>query len=126
MPLWMCIENTGDSVTGAHLNEITASLRVDGFSDVEVRGALTRLMNEGLVYSTIDEYHFALAEASDISPGNTRYAYGSSLNDAIIRVLREQGGERRVPVSHLLCVRCHDFRPNSTIMIFLFTLFSPS
>jgi hypothetical protein len=102
------IENTGDSDTGAHLNEITASLRVDGFSDVEVRGALTRLMNEGLVYSTIDEYHFALAEASDISPGNTRYAYGSSLNDAIIRVLREQGGERCASFP-FVCVRCHDF-----------------
>ena len=101
MSLWMYVENTGDSDTGAHLNEITASLRVDGFSDVEVRGALTRLLNDGLVYSTVDEYHFALTVPSDISPGNTRYAYGSSLNDAIIRVLREQGGERCVQVSHL-------------------------
>lgn len=99
MSLWMYVENTGDSDTGAHLNEITASLRVDGFSDVEVRGALTRLLNDGLVYSTVDEYHFALTVPSDISPGNTRYAYGSSLNDAIIRVLREQGGER-------MCASC--------------------
>ena len=109
MSLWMYVENTGDSDTGAHLNEITASLRVDGFSDVEVRGALTRLLNDGLVYSTVDEYHFALTGPSDISPGNTRYAYGSSLNDAIIRVLREQGGERCMHVSHSVCVRCHVF-----------------
>lgn len=125
MSLWMYVENTGDSDTGAHLNEITASLRVDGFSDVEVRSALTRLMNDGLVYSTIDEYHFALAEASDISPGNTRYAYGSSLNDAIIRVLREQGGERFVQDSHFVCMQSMFSDPTQPILTFLF-IFSPS
>eukprot|EP00573_Skeletonema_grethae_P005118 CAMPEP_0201694494 /NCGR_PEP_ID=MMETSP0578-20130828/6743_1 /ASSEMBLY_ACC=CAM_ASM_000663 /TAXON_ID=267565 /ORGANISM="Skeletonema grethea, Strain CCMP 1804" /LENGTH=473 /DNA_ID=CAMNT_0048180181 /DNA_START=49 /DNA_END=1470 /DNA_ORIENTATION=- len=90
------IENTGDSDTGAHVNEIYASLRADGFSEVEVSSALTRLSNEGFVYTTIDDNHFNLADTS-ASPGprsiRSRYAYGSSLNDAIIRVLRDLGAQ---------------------------------
>ncbi len=90
------LENTGDSDTGAHVNEVLASLRADGFSDVEVSSALNRLCNEGIVYSTIDEHHFNLANTST-SAGQgrirSRYAYGSALNDAIIRVLRDLGGE---------------------------------
>ncbi len=77
-------------------------MRADGFSDVEVSSALNRLNNEGIVYSTIDGLHFNLVDTS-ASPGpgsvRSRYAYGSSLNDAIIRVLRDLGGE-------ILCVCC--------------------
>jgi len=90
------IENTGDSGTGAHENEIIASLRVDGFSEVEVCSALARLSNDGIVYTTIDENHYNLADPSTSpAPGSTRtrYAYGNSLNDAIIRVLRDLGAQ---------------------------------
>lgn len=94
------LENTGDSDAGAHVNEIMASLRADGFSEVEVSSALNRLSNDGIVYTTIDEHHFNLADAdtstSPVAPGGSirsRYAYGNSLNDAIIRVLRDLGGK---------------------------------
>lgn len=84
-------ENTGDSDTGAHVNEIIASLQVDGFSEVEVRRALRNLSNDGTVYTTIDENHYNLPDVS--TARTTRFAYGNGLNDAIVRILRNLGGE---------------------------------
>jgi len=90
----LLIENTGDSDTGTHVNEIIASLRTDGFPEHEVRIALVNLMNEGIVYTTVDEHHYNLAaDESSTARESTRYAYGSNLNDTIIRALRDLGGE---------------------------------
>jgi len=89
----LLIENTGDSDTGAHVNEIIASLRVDGFSEQEVRIALLNLSGDGIVYTTVDEHHYNLAADESTARESTRYAYGSGLNDMIIRTLRDLGGE---------------------------------
>ena len=95
----LLIENTGDSDTGTHVNEIIASLRTDGFPEHEVRIALVNLMNEGIVYTTVDEHHYNLAaDESSTARESTRYAYGSNLNDAIIRALRDLGGEIYVSI----------------------------
>jgi len=87
------IENTGDSDTGAHVNEIVASLRTDGFPEHEVRIALVNLRAEGIVYNTVDEHHYNLAADESTGRESTRYAYGSSLNDMIIRALRDLGAQ---------------------------------
>ena len=76
------------------MDEIITSLRGDGFSEEEVRNGLHVLQRDGFVYETIDGDHYNLAaNGISIAPSSPRFAYGSGLNDAVIRILRDMGGE---------------------------------
>jgi len=48
--------------TGANIMEIINSLQSNGYSEGDVRTAIENLSNEGMIYSTIDEAHFQVAE----------------------------------------------------------------
>ena len=48
--------------TGANIMEIINSLQSNGYSEGEIRNAIESLSNEGMIYSTIDEAHFQVAE----------------------------------------------------------------
>ena len=48
--------------TGANISDIINSLQSNGYSEGEVRTAIENLSNEGMIYSTIDEAHFQVAE----------------------------------------------------------------
>jgi hypothetical protein len=75
------------------VNEIILTLQGDGFSEDEVRLALVNLASVGTVCTTIDENHYTLGDESESTERTTRFAYGNSLNDAIVRNLRNLGGE---------------------------------
>ncbi|EJK75519.1 hypothetical protein THAOC_02754, partial [Thalassiosira oceanica] len=48
--------------SGAHVNEIVSQVSLKGFSEMDIRDAVTYLSNEGHIYSTIDEDHYQYAE----------------------------------------------------------------
>ena len=52
----------GESDHGVDIHDIIRDLASQGYSEQEVRGAMENLANEGHVYSTIDENHFAVSE----------------------------------------------------------------
>jgi len=56
------IRNSAENDSGIHVNQIVVAGTQKGFSEDEVRGAVSHLSNEGLIYSTIDESHFQYAE----------------------------------------------------------------
>ena len=47
---------------GANISDIINSLQSNGYSEGEVRTAIENLSNDGVIYSTIDEAHFMVAE----------------------------------------------------------------
>lgn len=48
--------------TGVNIHTIVQDLASQGYSEGEVRNAVSHLSNEGHIYSTIDENHFQFAE----------------------------------------------------------------
>ena len=96
-------ELSGDSGTGASIVEIIDTLRLrEDYAEDEVRRAVSRLQDRGDIYSTIDENHYALASSSPrtvprsaaAATAVATVAYGSAVNDAVIRLLRDaQSGE---------------------------------
>ena len=94
-------ETSGDSDTGASIVGIVASLEVEDYTEDEVRRAISRLINRGEVYSTIDVNHYAIPGEERSVPrlpaaatAVATVAYGSVVNDAVIRLLRDaQSGE---------------------------------
>ena len=105
-------ELSGDSGTGASIVEIidTLRLREDDAED-EVRRAVSRLQDRGDIYSTIDENHYALASSSPrtvprsaaAATAVATVAYGSAVNDAVIRLLRDaQSGEEGLSLEDIV------------------------
>ncbi|KAL9179167.1 hypothetical protein ACHAXT_008457 [Thalassiosira profunda] len=47
-----------NSDTGPHLNEVVQQVSPQGYSARVIKEAINRLLNEGYIYSTIDENHF--------------------------------------------------------------------
>mmetsp|Transcript_22020 Transcript_22020/g.33657 ORF Transcript_22020/g.33657 Transcript_22020/m.33657 type:complete len:272 (+) Transcript_22020:129-944(+) len=57
------IRNLGSqNDTGVNIHTIVQDLASQGYSEGEVRNAVSHLSNEGHIYSTIDENHFQFAE----------------------------------------------------------------
>jgi len=50
------------SESGAHVNDVVSQVSQKGFSEMDIRNAVTFLSNEGHIYSTIDEDHYQYAE----------------------------------------------------------------
>lgn len=95
------IETSGDSDSGASMNEIIASVMVEGYTEDEVRRAISLLSDSGDVYSTIDENHYAIASSSPrtvprvslAATATAAYGYGGVVQDAVIRLLRDQSDD---------------------------------
>ncbi len=105
-------ETSGDSDTGASIVGIIASLEVEDYTEDEVRRAISLLINRGEVYSTIDENHYAIPgeertvprlPAAATAVATVAHAYGSVVNDAVIRLLRDaQSGEEGLSLADIV------------------------
>ena len=105
-------ETSGDSDTGASIVGIIASLEVEDYTEDEVRRAISLLINRGEVYSTIDENHYAIPgeertvprlPAAAAATAVATVAYGSVVNDALIRLLRDaQSGEEGLSLADIV------------------------
>ncbi len=110
--LMLLTETSGDSDTGASIVGIIASLEVEDYTEDEVRRAISLLINLGEVYSTIDENHYAIPgeertvprlPAAATAVATVAHAYGSVVNDAVIRLLRDaQSGEEGLSLADIV------------------------
>ncbi|EJK72901.1 hypothetical protein THAOC_05521 [Thalassiosira oceanica] len=56
------LRNPNIPLEGMHVNDIVGQASQEGFSEVVIRSAMTNLVNEWRIYSTVDEDHYQYAE----------------------------------------------------------------
>ena len=83
-----CIELTrrhylANADSGVHVNGVISSVSPQGYSTSDIMKAITNLSNEGLIYSTIDDFNYQYAGAD----------WWCAVHNAVLRLLKTNDGE---------------------------------